>query len=440
MGRLLGSALMMLLLVASMGTAPSSAQPVTAQSVAAQSVAAGTAATWRPPGGASFNVPRAEPEFEWRSEKRIWYAIRNARKGSMIRVTIFSLDRKPMAEALVAARRRGVRVQVLLNNHQFTPAMRILRNGIGTDRTRSSFMWVCRYGCRSTGENLHTKMYLFSHTGAAQYVTMTGSHNLTGNAAVNQYNDLFTVRDHRAVYSAFNALFVRMMRDRPDSPLYYRKVIGTKYELQVLPVPNFGPNNDPMMDVLNRVRCHGATGGTGTNGRTKIRIANGAWDGYRGTYLAQKVRRLYGAGCDVRVIYGLAGKSVRDVFANRTVRGYLPVHVNGYDTDGDQLIDLYNHQKIITISGNWGGSSAAEYTWTGSSNWNNAGAKGDEIIFRIAGPGAGDRYRMNFDFIWRERSHLAKYIPYRVNGRTTALYTPADAPQPSPGGPAWEND
>lgn len=427
MGRFLGTLLMVCLLVISVG-----GTPVTTAS-------AGTAAEpWRPAPGASFNIPRADPEYEWRSEKRIYQAINHAARGSMIRFTIFSFDRKPMAEALIRAKKRGVYVQILLNNHQVTPAMRMLRRNLGADRSRRSFVYVCQYGCRSTGENLHTKMYTFTRTGAARYVTMTGSHNLTGNAGINQYNDLYTVNDNYDLWRTFNSLFLKMKRDRPDRPLYYFRNIG-RFQLQVLPYPNFSATNDPMMNVLNKVRCAGATGGTGANGRTMIRVANGAWDGYRGTYLAKKIRQLYAQGCDVRLIYGLAGKSVREVFATRTKRGYIPVHVNGYDTDYDGFIDLYNHQKIITISGNWGGNSASEYTWTGSSNWNNAGAKGDEVIFRIKGEGVGDRYRVNFNYIWRERSHQAQYIPYRsAYGRTA--FSPAEAPQPSPGGPAWEND
>jgi phosphatidylserine/phosphatidylglycerophosphate/cardiolipin synthase-like enzyme len=427
MGRFLGTLVMVCLLVISVGSSP-----VTAETAVA-------AEPWRPSPGASFNVPRTTPELAWRSEKRIFQAINHAPRGSTIRFSIFSFDRKPMAEALIKAKKRGVYVQILLNNHQVTPAMRMLRQNLGVNRSRRSFVYVCQYGCRSTGENLHTKMYLFTKTGGASFVTMTGSHNLTANAAVNQFNDLYTVNDHYALWRTFADLWLQMEKDRPARPLYYYKNIGKRFQLQVLPFPNFSATNDPMMDILDKVRCAGATGGTGTNGRTKIRVANGAWDGVRGTYLARKIRQLYAQGCDVKLIYGLAGKSVREVFATKTKRGYIPVHVNGYDTDYDGLIDLYNHQKIITISGNWGRVANSEYTWTGSSNWNNAGAKGDEIIFRIKGEGVGDRYRVNFDYIWRERSHLARYIPYRsAYGRTA--FTPADAPQPSPGGPAWEND
>lgn len=434
MGRLLGTVLVLLLLVTTLGSAPSTAQIST-------TAAAATAPTWRPAAGASFNTPRSTPTDQWRSERRIREAIEHSPAGSYIRFTIFSFDRMNMADALIDAKRRGVHVQILLNNHQFTTAMVKMRRVLGTDRSKQSFMYVCKYGCRSTGENLHTKMYLFSRTGAAKYVVLTGSHNLTANAGVNQWNDLYGVNDDYNLFLAFNELFMKMKKDVPDTPLYYYRNVGSRYQLQVFPYPNFRADNDPMMTILKRIRCSGATGGTGVNGRTKVRVAMGSWDGYRGTYLAQQLRTLFAAGCDVKVLYGLAGASVRNVFATKTRRGYVPVHINGYDTDEDGDIDLYNHQKILTVSGHWYDKTDASFVWTGSSNWQNAGAKGDEIIFRVAGPNVVDRYFANFSDIWFNHSHLAKYIPYRTAyGRTTALYSPADAPQPSPSGPAWEND
>jgi phosphatidylserine/phosphatidylglycerophosphate/cardiolipin synthase-like enzyme len=119
------------------------------------------------------------------------------------------------------------------------------------------------------------------------------------------------------------------------------------------------------------------------------------------------------------------------------------VHINGYDTEEvnglDGKIDLYSHQKILTVSGNYWGDSSTSFVFTGSSNWNAGGAKGDEIIFRASGAYLVNRYLRNFNFIWTERSHLAKYIRYSTTSSTTFFRT-ADETVPSPGGPAWEND
>ena len=95
------------------------------------------------------------------------------------------------------------------------------------------------------------------------------------------------------------------------------------------------------------------------------------------------MRQLYAAGCDVKLMYGYAGQRVRNNFAARTGRGYMPVHTTGKDTNEDGLIDLYTHQKELLISGHYGKSTHTRLVVTGSSNYNQDGIRGDEEIFLI---------------------------------------------------------
>jgi phosphatidylserine/phosphatidylglycerophosphate/cardiolipin synthase-like enzyme len=404
---------------------------------------------WLPTSGPHFNIPRTTGEPQWRIEKQIVGAINHTHKGSLIQISVFSFDRKSVAQALINARNRGVMVRILMNNHQMNGAMRMLHRRLGTDRTRKNFAYECTYGCRSRGENLHTKMFLFSKTGGARNVVMTGSTNLTYNAAGNQWNDLLVRNDVPKVYAAFSTLFDQLRLDKPANPPYYKVAISPTYELQVLPFPDYSPTHDPVMLMLNRVHCWGAQEGTGSNGRTVVRISMHAWNDWRGGYIADKVRSLFADGCDVRLMYGMASKNVRTIFATKTKRGYLPVHITGYDTEEvgglDGQIDLYSHQKILAVSGNYWGDSSTSFVFTGSSNWNAGGAKGDEIIFRASGTTLVDRYRKNFNYIWDNGSHLARYIPYPTTTTTTttrytSLFRTADETEPSTGGPAWETD
>lgn len=419
------------------------------------------AAPWRVAQGVFFNVPRNDdPAKVFRIERQIVAAINHAAKGSVIMISVFSFDRFPVADALIAARRRGVQVRVLMNNHQTTGAMRKLYRHFGRDTTRPVFADTCSYGCRSQGENLHSKFFLFSKTGASENVVMVGSTNLMFNAADNQYNDLYVRADAPKLYDQFFTLFQQMRKDRLADPLYWMATVAPTFSLQVLPYPKASASDDPSMRILNNVRCSGATGGTGTNGKTRVRISMHAWDGERGVYIAKKVRALFGAGCDVKVMYGMASAPVRDVFATKTVRGYLPVHVAGYDTevnDYDGVIDLYNHQKAITISGHFVNTTNATIAFTGSANFQNSGVRGDEIILRINSAGVMQRYVDNFQWMWKTRSHLAKYIPYpkavalAEAGITPPVHEASDDPsserlrtspatEPLPGGPLWEND
>lgn len=416
---------------------PASSQSSVVASTAQVAAKKAAKKKWRPKQGAFFNRPRAaQPADQWIVERQVLKAINNTKKGQQIRMAIFSFDRHPMADALIAAKRRGVRVQILLNDHQQNSAMYRLYKALGRKpKKNKSFAYRCTKGCRSTFENLHTKFYLFSKTGAARDVVMVGSHNLTANAAINQWNDLYVIRDKPKVYDPFVELFNEMRKDRKAKPQYYKRKLTKKYQLEVLPYPNFSAKNDPMMDNLNKVKCKTAKGApSGVKGRTMVRVNMHAWNTKRGAWLARKVRQLYAQGCDVKVMYGTASKLVRDEFAKKTPRGALPVHVDGYDTNYDGLIDLYGHLKVLTIGGHWGKDRSARYTWTGSSNWGNSGLRGDEVIFRIKGNTVMRRYNSNFNYMWRNGSHLAKYIDY---GRGVS---PRLAPPPKPGGPAWEND
>jgi len=426
---------------------PSNADTMPTSPIATGSKPAPPQPTWQPAEGAWFNTPRHGAK-QWILHQHIVAAINHARPGSFIRIALFSFDRNYVASRLIKAHSRGVHVQVLLNDHQVTPAQHMLHRALGTDRFKKSFTYECTHGCRSHGENLHTKFYLFSHTGAAHNVVMTGSVNLTGNSAINQYNDLWVRDNTRQLTHAFHRVFKQMRRDKPAHPGYLVQNIGTHYQLQAMPFPHPGPHHDPIITILDRVHCLQATNGTGNKvHHTVVRVIMHAWNDHRGTYLAQKIRQLYAAGCDVKLMYGLSGASVRRVFKTPTSRGYIPVHTTGYDTDEDGFIDLYTHQKELLISGNYGKHRDTELVVTGSSNWNTDGMRGDEEIFLIKGRPAYASYISDFSNMWDKHSKLVAYIPYPNRPPPPPPPPPAKsgarlvAPvEPLPGGPAWEND
>jgi phosphatidylserine/phosphatidylglycerophosphate/cardiolipin synthase-like enzyme len=412
---------------------------------------------WHPTQGAFFNTPRAGAK-QWILHQQIVAAINHAKPGSYIRIALFSFDRKYVASKLIQAHSRGVHVQVLLNDHQVTPAQRMLHRALGTDRFKKSFAYECTHGCRSHGENLHTKFYLFSHTGGARHTVMTGSVNLTSNSAINQYNDLWIRNNARGLTRAFRTLYAQMRLDKPAHPAFLVQKIGRDFKLEATPYPNGSATHDPIIKILDNVHCLHAARGTGNAvHHTIVRVIMHAWNDPRGTYLARKIRQLFIAGCDVKVMYGISGASVREVFKNRTKRGYLPVHTTGYDTNNDGFIDLYTHQKELLISGNFGKDPSTDLVVTGSSNWNIDGLRGDEEIFLIRRARAYNQYINDFTRMWEKHSKLVAYIPYPNRptpppppttttvrpGARAVVPTEAESvvqPEPLPGGPAWEND
>lgn len=390
---------------------------------------AARAGGYRPPEGGTFNNPIGSHEAQRRIERVVLGAIRHAKPRSTIKIALFSFDRHNVARALVDAHKRGVKVQVLLNEHQFTRAMRILRGRLGGNRSKNSFMYQCDRGCRARGGFLHSKLYLFSRTGQASDTVMLGSVNMTTNALIHQWNDLFVSNDRPNVYAAFDTVFEQMRRDRPAKPQYKVFDINRRFELQALPFPRVTAANDPIMRILDKVRCRGATGGTGTRGRTTIRASQHRWSGDRGAWIARKIVRLHAQGCNIRLMHGSADDKVRAVLRRNTRRGMVPIRANGFDESGDGYIDRYSHHKYMTISGRYGGDSSTRLMMTGSSNWAGIGTKGDELIFLGKGGRYVRQWNANFNFIW---THGSRSVHYR-RGMT-------GFEEPRIGGEHWEND
>ena len=117
---------------------------------------------WKAYKGAFFNNPHVNAD-RFKIERRIIDTIRHTPKGETIRIAVYSFDRMPVADALIAAHKRGVKIQMLLNDHQDTHAMKRVRAVLGTNRFAKNFIYKCKQGCRTIADqyrNLHSKFYL----------------------------------------------------------------------------------------------------------------------------------------------------------------------------------------------------------------------------------------------------------------------------------------
>ena len=103
---------------------------------------------WKAYKGAYFNNPHVNAD-RFKIERRIIDTIRHTPKGETIRIAVYSFDREGVADALIAAHKRGVKIQMLLNDHQDTHAMKRVRAVLGTNRFAKNFIYKCKQGCRS---------------------------------------------------------------------------------------------------------------------------------------------------------------------------------------------------------------------------------------------------------------------------------------------------
>ncbi len=376
-------------------------------------------------------------------------AIRHARKGSYIRIAVYSFDRTNVAKALINAHKRGVHVQVIHNDHLYTKAMKMLRHALGKNRSKKSWDYICKTGCRSVQGVMHDKFYLFEHTGSARNVVMIGSANMMRNAIVHQFNDLMVQKEAPKLYGTLLTLFKQLKKDRTAKPIYWHRVISRKYQLWVLPHPRTTSKNDPIMNILRPVRCHRANGGTGINGRTKIRVSMHAWNGDRGAWIARRLRHLFAQGCNVKVLWALAGSKMKKVIGMNTRRGKVRRHADGYNTDcdPDNQVDKYSHQKYMTISGHYGSDRSTSLVITGSSNWTHSGISGDEVILSARGKRLVRQWNHNFDHIWTKRSRPVgqstggfRPDPPNCPNQRHAVGRRATTRDLSFSGPYWESD
>ena len=125
---------------------------------------------WKAYNGPFFNNPHL-PKDRWRLERRLLDTLKHVPKGETVRIAIYSFDRIPVANAIVAAHRRGVKIQMLLNDHWENRAMKMVRAELGTNRFAKSFIYKCKSGCRTLVDqyrNLHSKFYTFTRAGKSQ--------------------------------------------------------------------------------------------------------------------------------------------------------------------------------------------------------------------------------------------------------------------------------
>jgi hypothetical protein len=347
-----------------------------------------------------------------------------------IRIATWSFGDMGIAKALLAARNRGVSVQVMAaaDINKTHPELRWLRKRLGSayytrgvagSQERRSFVRTCPGSCRGRGGTPHAKFFLFDNVGAAhaRNIVIQTSMNLTSFAWHGQWNQAM-VYSSPQVYNAFMAIY-REMRPATYNVSPYRVYQTGPITNIFFPFPGAGPSTDPVMQMLNQVQCTGATGGF-KNGRTKIRIIQYAIYQSRGEWIAKKLRSLWNAGCDIAIIYSVTTRPVLSILRNHSGRGAIPMK-ESVIKNGEGQIVKYNHSKWISIAGHIGNSTQAYRTMSGSANWANLALSSDEQMQIVDGYYAARPFFGNFDATWRQRTSGPPTLAYISEGRVTAL-------------------
>lgn len=362
----------------------------------ASSAVAASAPTWLPVAGPVLNDPTGTSAQRRAILGRIHAAIRHTPAGATIRIATYSIDLVETADLLLEARRRGVNVQIVINDNTVGTVERRLQSRLGSRRRAASFLVVCSAACRngSRSGNLHLKVYSFSHAGAARDVFISSSANLSGGGVRAQWNDAYTVYGDAALFGRWVRLFSQLRLDQAVTPRrvtyrtdglqvdYQRPVADSVSRVQVSRT-----SGDPVIDRIRQVGCT-APAGHGSNGRTVVHVAMVHWYGDRGARIAGALAARKRAGCIVRVIGANMSRTVVRVLKEAGI----PVRAADWDWGRKRsLVDesafvygprCYSHLKVMTVSGTFRGVPART-VFTGSENWSPPGLSSDEITLEI---------------------------------------------------------
>ena len=387
---------------------------------------------YSPAPGVVFNTALGPRENRNRIFGKIIAAINHAPKRSRIRVMSWNIMSRTAVNALLRAQARGVKVRVLMDNTNLVdipnPGFERLKAGLrrgNQDRkmSRRSYAKTCMQSCRGSRGAAHAKFYLFSKTGKAEDVVMSGSANLTVAGAVNQWNDLYTWVDNRDLHKFAVRVYKEMWQDAPV-PQQFVQFQSGKDVLGFTPL--FGPSGrtaDPVQDLLSRVTCAGAT--KTKHGRTIIRAAPDVMRNERGMAIAQRLRELWAQGCDVRIAYTVMGIDVFRFLGQGTARGPVPKRHLVQDFDGDGEFDNYFHLKALTINGVYDGNTAGYVTLNGSSNWSGYAAVSDENFGILYRRSTTMKYQHFIDFWYENFPRNARLQP-GIDLRTVDRYANMD--------------
>jgi phosphatidylserine/phosphatidylglycerophosphate/cardiolipin synthase-like enzyme len=330
-----------------------------------------------------------------------------------IRIATWTFDDWAIARALYQAHRRGVSVQVIAakgpnKRHRPWKWLRqrlphsLYRSGYPETVSRWSFARNCRGSCRGRGGTAHAKYLLFSNVGASHVprITVQSSMNLTQMGYSGQWNQATTTW-RRGVHTAFSHIFAEARRDRPVSKTY--RLYDGKVRSIFFPRPGTTAPYDPVMRVLQNVHCTGTTAGGDRGHHTQIRVIQYALYNSRGAWIAKRLKRLWNAGCNIKIIYAVTSRPVLSILRSRAGRGPIPVRQSVIRNGLGQIVK-YNHSKWMTVTGHYGSSTRAYIVFSGSSNWGDLAFSSDEQMQQISSYRHTSQHLAAFAKTWKQRS------------------------------------
>jgi phosphatidylserine/phosphatidylglycerophosphate/cardiolipin synthase-like enzyme len=375
------------------------------------------AKVYMPAAGATFN----DPNSPVRSQQtvlmdQIIEATNNVPSGSIIRFVAYSFDYQPMVDALLAAKKRGAQVRLLIDSHTETSQIRQLRSALGTGTSDGSYLRTCKYSCMAnTPSFIHSKLYLFSRTGGATQVSMNSSANPAETGVSKSWNNTYTTVGDKTIYDANVDNFNDMLPDKTNTD-YYHTVDSPPLKEYFFPRAGSTKKSDTIYNILNDVGCS-KTGPTST-----VRLTTYFWTSAR-LYLAEKLSALKEAGCKVEVIYP-DGSGSQDTIYSAITSELRSSAIDTWNTRPNK--GLYVHNKVILIDGTYQGLANQKLVYATSQNLTLTSLReSNEVMLRI--PNITAAYGAYFDNFQQIKSQSVQIIGSSAAKTTAGVNSASDA-------------
>lgn len=358
--------------------------------------------------GAVFNDPTGTTAQQSAVFTQLIDLINAVPAGETIRGSIFEMEDMDVANALLAAYRRGVDVKMIVDQQTVAgdsrdghPAWDALSNastGLGTDDAKASYIVACndqfpsaRRGCIATPppnpSYNHNKFFVFSKIGpfsdGTSYtdVVFQSSSNLNYWYKEDTYNDSVTFTDP-TVYNGY----VKVHNDertlrynaKGNDSYYWSTPTGSTYRAFYFPRGDSSYNNpstDTVVNILNGMTCK-YTGSDGKAHTTAIKVAMFQFLTSR-QQVATALAGLAKKGCSIDVLYSESDSTVQSALTSAGVHSTQC----SFDHNG---IDIRTHTKLWLVDGMYDGGTTPR-VYTGSHNWTGSALRSaDETMLRIS--------------------------------------------------------
>ncbi|MEV5729965.1 phospholipase D-like domain-containing protein [Streptomyces pharetrae] len=376
--------------------------------------------------GPVFNDPLGTAEQQKAVFTQLVALIDATPAGQTIRGSMFEFGDQEVADALLAAHRRGVDVKLVVDDSTYVdgegrqyanPAYESLKSGLGTSDTARSWVVVCddrfedndgvddvQRGCLAVAPPgpayNHNKFFVFSRIGpfddgtSYSKVVFQTSSNLSNWYKVESFNDAVTFSDS-AVYDGYASYHEKLRAGRylagGNNNVYFSTPTGSTYRGYFFPRGDssyYNPATDTIVNALDEVSC-AYTGTDGKRHQTDIRIVMLYFNDSR-IQVADKLAQLRAQGCWIDIVYASAESRVKSTLTGANIQHRACMIPNGPG------IDVRPHNKQILIDGDYNGDITPR-VYTGSANLIGSSLRSaDESFVRITSADYHAKYLSTF--------------------------------------------